>query len=115
MTQSNDRAEERLTALLSLYGVVSSQPAAQLAVLLAAASYAARNSPKCRATFSAAGRLQCGGVEYSVPHECTGLPCDPCSILMALGIVNHSDMVPIIQIRRHVLSFHYRCLSPTVF
>ncbi|GLC58832.1 hypothetical protein PLESTB_001405900 [Pleodorina starrii] len=56
LCQSDERAEERLTALLSLYGIISSQPSAQLAVLLAAAAFAARNSAKCRATFSAAVR-----------------------------------------------------------
>ncbi|GIL92517.1 hypothetical protein Vretimale_19311 [Volvox reticuliferus] len=56
LCQSDDRAEERLTALLSLYGILSSQPSAQLAVLLATAGYAARNSAKCRATFCTAVR-----------------------------------------------------------
>ncbi|EFJ48655.1 hypothetical protein VOLCADRAFT_109764 [Volvox carteri f. nagariensis] len=56
LCQSDERAEERLTALLSLYGILSSQPAAQLAVLLATAGYAARNSAKCRATFCSAVR-----------------------------------------------------------
>lgn len=44
-----------MNALLALYGIVAAQPAAQRAVLLAAAAYAAKSSGKCRSAFCAAG------------------------------------------------------------
>ncbi len=54
LPQSDERADDRLNGLMSLYGILA-QPAAQMAVLLAAAAYAAKNAAKCRAAFSAAG------------------------------------------------------------
>ncbi|KXZ45351.1 hypothetical protein GPECTOR_55g257 [Gonium pectorale] len=56
LVQSDERAEDRLTALLMLYGILAEQPAGQRAVLLAAAAYAARNASKCRTAFCAAVR-----------------------------------------------------------
>ncbi|PNW79493.1 hypothetical protein CHLRE_09g417200v5 [Chlamydomonas reinhardtii] len=56
LVQSEERAEERMNALLALYGIVAAQPAAQRAVLLAAAAYAAKSSGKCRSAFCAAVR-----------------------------------------------------------
>lgn len=55
LTGSDERAEDRLNALMSLYGILA-QPAAQMAVLLATAAYAAKNAAKCRSAFSVAVR-----------------------------------------------------------
>ncbi|GFR42913.1 hypothetical protein Agub_g3912 [Astrephomene gubernaculifera] len=55
LCKSDDHAEERLTALMSLYGILAGGQQ-QLAVLLAAARFAARNANKCRSAFSAAVR-----------------------------------------------------------
>lgn len=68
---------------MSLYGILA-QPAAQMAVLLATAAYAAKNAAKCRSAFSVAGANShyaelmalCGGLVVkardiiSVAYDC---------------------------------------------
>ncbi|KAG2491271.1 hypothetical protein HYH03_010278 [Edaphochlamys debaryana] len=57
LAKGDEKPEERMSALLSLFAMVAANAPAQLAVLLAAAGFAAAStSPKCRATFCASVR-----------------------------------------------------------